>query len=374
MGLTRRHAALAVTLAAAGCAAPPAPEPPVDDTGDRLWPRPPERPRYAWETDLRTVGDLFENDERSRTVRMLAGERVPREAAFEKPIAVAARAGRIYVADSVQRRIIVFDVPRRKVFAMGLRTPGTLQKPISVAVDGNRQVYVADATLRKVMVYDSLGLFQRAIGAPEDLERPTGVAVEPSGERVYVIDRGDVEGDRHRVIAYDATGKRLQEIGTRGKQNGQFNIPVQGAVDGQNRLWVLDAGNFRVQAFDRDGRFIRAFGQVGTGLGQFARPRGIACDPQGQVYVSDASFGNVQVFSPDGELLIALGRSSRRDLPGHYGLPHGVAVDETGRVYIVDQFFNKVEVLRPVGESEGQRMVEQAESDRKRPRTTAPTR
>lgn len=363
-----------MTLAAGGCVAPPEPEPPVDDTGDRLWPRPPERPRYIWETDLRTVGDLFENDERSRTVRMLAGERVPREAAFEKPVAVAARAGRIYVADSVQRRIIVFDVPRRKVFAMGLRTPGTLQKPIAVAVDGNRQVYVADATLRKVMVYDSLGLFQRAIGAPEDLERPTGVAVESSGERVYVIDRGDVEGDRHRVIAYDATGKRLHEIGTRGKQNGQFNIPVQGAVDSQNRLWVLDAGNFRVQAFDRDGRFIRAFGQVGTGLGQFARPRGLACDPQGHLYVSDASFGNVQVFSPEGELLIALGRSSRRDLPGHYGLPHGVAVDETGRVYIVDQFFNKVEVLRPVGDAEGQKLVEQAESDRKRSRPSGPSR
>jgi len=328
-----------------------------DDDGDRLWPKPPELPRYAWEADLRTAADIFEDSDDARRRRLLAGERLPTDRVLEKPAAVAARDGRIYVADTVQRRIVVFDVPRRRVFAMGLRAPGTLAKPTALAIDGQRQLYVADSTLRKVLVYDPLGLYQRTIGEPAALLRPTGVAVDAAGDRVYVVDRADNDSERHRVLAYAGDGRLLAEIGGRGSAPGQFNIPVQAAVAPDGTLWVLDAGNFRVQAFDRDGQFLRAFGQVGDGLGQFARPRGIACDIEGNVYVSDAGFGNVQVFDSQGRLLIALGRASRKDKPGRYGLVQGVGVDETGRVYIVDQLFNKVEVLRRLGETEARALL-----------------
>jgi DNA-binding beta-propeller fold protein YncE len=357
---TRRSLCLALLLLGAACSTPPPEKPTAKDEGDLLWPKPPELPRYAWETDLRRAADLFEDDSSSKLKRLLAGQSIPQERAFEKPAAVAAARGRIYVADTVQRRIVVFDVPRRKVFVMGLRAPGTLVKPMAVALDARQHVYVVDATLRKVMVYDGLGLFQRSIGSSEELTRPTGVAAEASGERIYVIDRADNQSERHRVLAYDGEGRLLREIGSRGHEPGQFNIPVQGAVAADGTLWVLDAGNFRVQAFDREGRFLRAFGRVGTGLGQFARPRSIACDRQGNIYISDAAFGNVQVFSPEGELLLALGRHGRLDKPGRYGLAHGVAVDETGRVYVVDQLFNKVEVLRRLSEDEGRALVEAA--------------
>lgn len=360
----RRDWMLLVASLVAGCAAPPEAEKTDAIEGQKLWPMPPERPRFAWETDLRTAADLFVDDERSRTVRMLAGQSVPRDPAFEKPAAVAAASGRIYVADTVRRRIVVFDVPRRKVFVMGLRAPGTLQKPSAVAVDGRGRVYVADTTLRKVLVYDALGLYLRSIGSPELFDRPTGVAVEASGERVYVVDRGEADNDRHRVLAFDVRGELLKEIGTRGRAEGEFNIPVQATVTSDNTLWVLDAGNFRVQGFDRDGRYLRSFGRVGNGLGQFARPRGIASDSEGRLYVTDAAFGNVQIFNPDGELLLAIGRSARSDHPGYYGLAHGVAVDETGRIYVVDQLFNKVEVLRPVGEGEAQQLIAAAERER----------
>ncbi|EHR72959.1 NHL repeat protein [Burkholderiales bacterium JOSHI_001] len=357
--VTRRACVLTAALVAVGCAGPPE-KPGEDDLGDRLWPRPPELPRFAWETDLRSAADIFEDSEEGRQRRLLTGERLPTERAFEKPVAVAARAGRIYVADSVRRHVVVFDVPRRKVFLMGLRAPGTLVKPSAMALDAQGNLYVADATLRKVLVYDALGLFLRNVGQPEELKRPTGVAVSPDGKRVYLVDRSDNDSDDHRVLAYDGQGAMLRQIGKRGSEPGQFNIPVQAAVAPDGTLWVLDAGNFRVQAFDPDGKYLRAFGNAGTGIGQFARPRGLACDGDGRLYVSDGSFGNVQVFNPQGELLIALGSGSRRDAPGRYGLPHGVAVDETGRVYVVDQLFNKVEVLRRVGEAEARDLVKQA--------------
>jgi len=327
-----------------------------DDQGERLWPLPPELPRFAYETSLRSAADVMLETDEDKLKRQLTGLLRPDQRLLEKPAAVAARQGRVYVSDALRRSIVVFDVPRRSVFQFGLRPPGTLGKPMAIAMDAARRVYVADATLRKVLVYDALGLFQQAIGDPSQLHRPTGVAVSADGSRVYIIDRADNESERHRVMAYDGEGKLLREIGQRGRRDGQFNVPVQGAVSADGHLHVLDAGNFRVQTFDPEGAFMSSFGSAGTGLGQFARPRGLACDAEGRLYVTDAAFGNVQVFTPRGELLISIGRGDKRDRPGRYGLLTGVAIDETSRLYLVDQLFGKVEVIRRLTEVEGRRL------------------
>jgi len=344
----------------ASCAVAP-PEPAAkEDQGDRLWPAPPELPRFAYETALRTLGDITEETEQEKLRNRLTGVRRADGKVIEKPASIAARDGRIFVGDSIRRSVLVFDVPRRKVFQFGLRAPGILAKPTAIALDRGGRLYVADATLRKVFVYDRLGLHLQTIGQPGELQRPTGVAASPDGSRVYVIDRSDNDSDQHRVTIYGADGKVLREVGRRGRGDGEFNLPVQAAVGPGGTLHVLDAGNFRVQSFDAEGRFLRSFGQVGTGLGRFARPRNLACDDEGRLYVSDGAFGNVQIFTPEGALLLAIGRGSRRDLPGCYGLVSGVAVDETGRIYVADQLFSKVEVLRRVGEQEGRKLQQAA--------------
>lgn len=340
----------------ASCAVVP-PEAVVDtDQGDRWWPAPPELPRFGYETTLRTAGDVTEETEEEKLRNRLTGVRRMDGKVIEKPSSIAARDGRIYVGDSIRRSITVFDVPRRKVFQFGLRAPAILAKPTAIALDRAGKVYVADTSLRRVFVYDRLGLHLQTLGQPGELERPTGVAASADGSLVYVIDRSDNDSEQHRVMIYDAAGKVVREVGRRGRREGEFNLPVQAAVGPEGQLHVLDAGNFRVQTFDAEGRFLRSFGQVGTGLGQFARPRNLACDDDGRLYVTDGAFGNLQIFTPAGELLLAVGRGSRRDLPGCYGLISGVAVDETGRIYLADQLFSKVEVIRRVPEQEGRRL------------------
>ena len=329
--------------------------------GPLIWPQPPDQPRFAYETTLRSLADIIIESDDDRLRRQLTGEKAPNQSVFTKPAAIVARKGRIYVADIDTNSIIVFDIPRRKLFRFGLRQPGNLAKPSGLALDAEMNVYVADVKLRKVMVYDSLGLFQRAVGDPEDLERPTGVAVSRDGERIYVIDRSDNESDNHHVVVYDKKGKKLQVIGSRGSGEGQFNVPLQGVVGTDGTLYVLDSGNFRVQIFDRNGKFLRAFGGPGTEFGKLARPRGIAVDDEGNIYVSDASFNNFQIFNPDGQLLLAIGESDQESNPGRYGLLNGIAVDETGRVYVVDQFFTKVEVIRRLSNSEGLQMLQGSE-------------
>jgi DNA-binding beta-propeller fold protein YncE len=360
-GLPRRELLLGLgaSVLLASCAAPP-PAKVVEDAGDRLWPAPPEQPRFAYETSLRSLADVLEVTEESKMRHLLSGTRAPDSKVLEKPSMLAARDGRVFVADSVRRCIVVFDAPRRKVFQFGLRAPGTLAKPTAIALDRTGRAYVADATLRRVFVYDMLGLHLKTIGGPAELQRPTGVAASPDGRRVYVIDRSDNDSEQHRVLVYDADGKLLREIGRRGNRDGEFNVPVQATVTADGNLHVLDAGNFRVQTFDAEGGFLRSFGKVGTSLGQFARPRALASDDEGRLYVTDGAFGNVQIFSDRGELLLAIGQGSRRDLPGRYGVISGVAVDNTGRIYIVDQLFAKVEVIRRLSEKEGQALAAQA--------------
>lgn len=321
-----------------------------------MWPQPPDLPRYLYETALRSGRDVVKESDEDRIRRLITGAEADAPG-FKKPLGVAARGGRVYVTDTEGRRVHVFDAARRRFFTFGYRLEGELKKPAGIAVDHRGNVYVADVTARRVIRYDAFGLFSKVFGGGAELERPTGVAVSPSGDRVYVVDTGGVDSDKHEVVAYDAEARKLFAIGPRGRAEGRFNLPVDAVVAGDCTLYVLDAGNFRVQAFDRDGRYLRSFGSVGSAPGQFSRPRGIAVDRDGAVYVSDAGFANVQVFDPQGRLLLAIGERGTVNSPGRYGLPAGVAADETGRVYIVDQYFHKVEVLRRLTEGEGQKLL-----------------
>jgi DNA-binding beta-propeller fold protein YncE len=341
--------------ALAGCAAPPVRR---QSSPSPVWPVPPEQPRYAHEATLRNAASAADDSPATRLRQSLTGE--GEAASFGKPAAVAVSRGRVYVGDTEGRRIFVFDLARRRSFAFGTRREGELRKPAGIAVDANGIVHVVDASARRLVVYDAIGLFQRAIDGAAEWVRPTGVAVSADGARLHVVDTGGVESDAHRVLSYDAQGRLLRSIGRRGEAAGEFNLPVDAALAPDGLLWVLDAGNFRLQAFDEQGRFVRAFGSPGNGLGQFGRPRGLAIDREGLIYVSDASFGNVQVFQADGQLLLALGSRAAQDGPGRFSLPSGVACDETGRVYVVDQFFHKVEVLRRLGDAEGQQRLREA--------------
>ncbi len=312
-----------------------------------VYPPPPEEPRLVYERSIYTSADVVPDEKASEFRRMVTGEMRSGEG-LAKPYAVAVHEGRIFLSDSVERFIKVFDVPSGRFFRIGADEPGQLVKPLGLDVDQAGNLYVADASAKSVLVYDRNGKFLRKIGARKDFDRLTSVAVEPSGERVYAVDIGGVNSDEHRVRVFNAqSGERLFDIGKRGKAAGEFNLPRDVAITKEG-IFVVDGGNFRVQGFDRAGKFLRSFGSVGRQFGQFARPKEIAADREGNLYVVDTAFGNFQIFDPKGQLLLFVGERSERDGPGRYMLPSGIAVDEDGRVYVVDQWFKKVDIFRPV--------------------------
>lgn len=341
---SRFVAAFALALAA-GCATPPAPAPrkPVA----LVFPAPPDEPRFVYERTIYGSGDVTAEEAGSDLRRMVTGES-RRSEGLGKPYAVAVSKGRVYVSDSAERYIKVFDFQKQRYFRIGEEDPGRIVKPLGIDVDHDGKLYVADATARDIKVFDAEGKFLRAVGGPKWFDRLSSVTVDPAGERIYVVDIGGVSSENHRVRVFDAkTGNHLLDIGKRGAGNGELNLPRDLAIGKDGRLYVVDGGNFRIQVFTREGQFVKSFGAIGKQYGQFARPKEIATDREGNVYVVDSAFGNFQVFNAEGELLLFVGDRSERDGPAKYMLPSGIYVDEDGRVYMVDQWFRKVEVFRP---------------------------
>ncbi|MBF0610961.1 MAG: hypothetical protein G8345_04895 [Magnetococcales bacterium] len=318
-----------------------------------IWPKPPDQPRYMHEFTLRRATDI----EPRKTSSALTGETANEQVVFAKPMRVAASGGRIYVTDSLINRIHCFDIPRRRFFQFGFRFEGAIKKPTGIAVDKEGFVYVSDSADHRVIVYDSFGMFHRSLGNADILERPVAVTVSPDGEEIYVVDSKGVGSLIHRIVVLNKDGEVIRTIGRRGNQPGEFNMPNDISLGPDGNLYVLDAGNFRVQVLTRTGKPLRHWGSNGNGLGQFARPRDMVVDKDGLIYVADAMFGNIQIFDNEGRLLLPLMERDMSDLPGKFGLMAGIAVDETKRIYVLDQYFKKMEIFRPLSDKEGKEIL-----------------
>lgn len=311
------------------------------------FPAPPDDPRFVYERSLYSSADVTFESEDSVLRRTLTGSARTGEG-LGKPYAIAVHRGRVYVSDSAERFIKVFDVPQARYFRIGEDGDGQITKPLGIDVDDAGNLYVADATAKAVIIFDRDGKFLRKIGSAKFFDRLSSVTADPGGERVYVTDIGGVTSEQHRVRVFNAkTGDHLFDIGKRGSEPGEFNLPRDAAIGKDGRIYVVDGGNFRIQVFDRNGKHLKSFGQVGKQLGNFARPKEIAADKDGNVYVADSAFGNFQIFNAEGELLMFIGERAEQDGPAKYMLPSGIFVDEDGRIYFVDQWFKKVDVFRP---------------------------
>jgi DNA-binding beta-propeller fold protein YncE len=314
-----------------------------------VFPPSPEEPRFYYEMTLFHSAQLSEQSKESRWREFLTGENTDVSGeGLSKPYDVTACGGRVYISDTVRRHIAVFDFREMKYFTIGTEEPGFLRKPLGLDTDANCNVYVADISLGSIMIYDSEGTYISAIGSPEWFHRLSHVAVDEAGERLYAVDTGGVQTEEHRVRVFDiGSAEHLFDIGPRGKEEGQFNLPRDIDIGPDGRIHIVDSGNFRVQVFDREGNFIRTFGSVGNRTGQFSRPKGIATDPEGNIYVADTSLANFQIFNAEGQLLMFVGNRTNKSQPAGYMLPSGIDVDADGRVYFVDQFYRKVDIYRP---------------------------
>jgi len=311
---------------------------------DRLpvWPLPPEEPRIRYLRSYHGADD-FKTRKPSRWKSLLLGDDPSdqkRPDALVKPYGIAvSRIGRVYVTDTVSRRVFVFDPEGKTVTFLGETGTARLSKPVGVAVDRNDHVFVADATANRVFGYDVDGRLLIAIGREGEFDNPSGLAVDRKRDLLYVAD-----AKKHQVLCYSTKdGAAVRTIGHRGGAPGEFNFPTNLFVDAHSRLYVTDTMNFRIQIFDPDGVFVSQFGTQGDTPGSLNRPKGVGVDSEGHIYVVDSSFNNFQTFDADGQLLLFVGAVGRG--PGEFFLPAGLFVDDRDLIYVADQGNARVQVF-----------------------------
>jgi len=309
-----------------------------------VWPAPPETARIKFLKSIDSSEDVEKKGWGERVKGTLFGQSSG-GAKLVKPYSVFATSeGRIYVADSGWRKVLVFDTLQNRFSMIGVDGPGALAAPMGVAVDKSGRVYVTDTVLRKCLVYDREGQFLLAVGDLNRLDRPVGVAVNDALKRIYIADTR-----KHQIFVYDFEGNFLFEFGKRGAEDGEFNFPANLFIDAAGKVYVTDM-NFRVQIFDADGKFLSKFGSIGTGFGQFSLPKGIGVDSQGHIYVVDSRFNNVQIFNPEGQLLLFFGEFGSKN--GQFWLPAGLSIDDQDRIYIADQYNHRINIFQYVGPKE----------------------
>jgi sugar lactone lactonase YvrE len=170
-------------------------------------------------------------------------------------LAIDTRNRLLYVADVELDQILVYDADTlkllRKIGTTGhkheLTSPGDFAKPAAVAVDAEGNLYVADTMNNRIEIFDADGQFISTFGkagdGPSYFARPKGVAIDGDGH-IWVAD-----GMQDRVQVFNNEGQLLISFGGHGLLPGQFQGLVAIAIDKQNRVFTTEIFPGRAQQF-----------------------------------------------------------------------------------------------------------------------------
>lgn len=170
---------------------------------------------------------------------------------------------------------------------------GVLERPTGLAYAAGR-LYVVDPPQHRVVAFRPDGTEALRFGGrgegPGDFNFPTAIAAAPDGS-LYVADALNF-----RVAVFTPEGTFLRSFGSPGEGPGQFSRPKALAVDPGGRVFVSDAEQDRVLVFLPDGSFQFSFGDGVAGPGRLSLPAGVAVG-DGEVYVTSPLAGRIQIYA-----------------------------------------------------------------------------
>jgi sugar lactone lactonase YvrE len=351
----------------------------VLDYSKLVWPAPPAITRVRYLNYFAGEKYVEKGEQKKKTSwkDKMAGIAAGQQSAQEKPrfqlvmpygMAVDSK-NRLYVADRKVSAIFRVNTETGEFDMIKNGVHARFGAVIGLAIDDADRIFVSDSVARRVMVFSQE--FKPEASISEGLANPGGIAIDNENRFLYVAD-----SDNDQVMVYDADSpyKLLRRIGTAGKKHsltdpGNFAMPTNVAVDGDGNLYVTDTLNSRIQIFDADGNFLKTFGKAGDGAGSFARPKGLAVDADGHIWVADAVQNRVQVFNQEGQLLMWMGGTGI--YPGQFRTLAGLAIDKNNRVFTSEQYPGRVQYFRYVTEEEVKVEVARREAEEKQKKGTS---
>ena len=135
---------------------------------------------------------------------------------------------------------------------------GQLYLPRGVTVDSKiGNIYIADTENNCVKVFDITGKYLFKFGndaVKGKMDKPLSVAI--CGDRILISQGNDC------FLNYQFDGKFISKIGKYGNGELEFKSPTSLTIDESNgNIYVSDCGNNRIQVLSQDFRFISQFGK-----------------------------------------------------------------------------------------------------------------
>lgn len=266
-----------------------------------------------------------------------------------KPVGVGADSGGgFYVTLRDAGTVVRFDRNGDYLTHFGDRglEPGNLMIPLGVAADSLAgHVYVVDRSRFRVVCYDMDGGYQWEV----TVRNPLNVTVGPDGD-VYVLTFGP-------IVHLTSQGELIDEIGSRGFAEGQFDFPRAAVALSENELIVADTNNTRIQRVEASGGVTATASWV---LGEPPRvqddpgtrwgvPSGVTLDEQGRIIVLDGFRHRLEMIDPETlETVTDFGGEREGQADGLFGLPTGIARLYDDVYAITDTYNDRVQIVRLV--------------------------
>lgn len=251
--------------------------------------------------------DLFIVDKTSRIQvfdrdgRFLRSWRTP-ECVNGKPCGLSiSHDGLLMVADTHYFCVLFYEfdgtpVPDRTIGGTNGRGPGEFGFLTDVVQDSADNYYVTEyGDFDRIQKFDPAGDFVCQWGQhgiePGEFLRPQGLFVD-GDDQLWIADASN-----HRIQIYDLTQsppKWVRQFGSEGDGPGQLRYPYSIDMDDEGFVYVCELGNHRVQKFTPSGESVMVFGGAGRDAGQFHQPWAIAFDSTGVLHVLDSYNHRVQ--------------------------------------------------------------------------------
>jgi len=174
-----------------------------------------------------------------------------RSESFNRPTDVTFdRDGNVYVADGMgtNNRIAVFNRDGNWVRGWGHTGsgPGQFNKIRGIVSDAAGNLYVADSGNNRVQVFDRMGTFKSqitGIGSPQAICITSG-----SPQYLYSSNSNDPESmDHGEIYKIQLDGRVVGKFGRAGKVPGEFGMVNSLDCRNDNTVWVAEVWNWRAQ-------------------------------------------------------------------------------------------------------------------------------
>ncbi len=215
-------------------------------------------------------------------------------------------------------------------------TSSTVPRIYGIDVDASGNYWLTDTFNNRILKYSSTGSYLATYGAGIFHGDARGMAIDDAHNKVYVSD-----ATVGLVQVFNLQGQYLGSLGG-GGGTGPLNLGSarQPAVAPNGTLYVAEYGNARVHRFAPDGTDAGYFPDPAQPAvaGQLGEPRDVDVDDQtGDIWVADSWNQRIQRFAATGEFVQTFGnRSSNPEYGMNY--PRGIAVDPVSRrIWVANQ-------------------------------------